>query len=166
MSLPLRKHRGRTPYFVAQPGDPAPLKTRISRRVLFSDADPMGVLWHGRFPAFFEAAAAELHRACGLGYLDFHKAGVQAPIVQLHIDYIAPAYLEDEVTVQAALHWNDAARIDTEYTILKADSRLVARGYTVQLFTSAPSGEPLFSLPAFVAASRQAWRAGQFADLQ
>ena len=166
MSLPLRKHRGRSPYFEPQPGNPSPLKMRVSRRVLFSDADPMGVLWHGRFPAFFEAAAAELHRACGLGYLDFHKAGVQAPIVQLHIDYITPAYLEDEVTVQAALHWNDAARIDTEYTILKADSRLVARGYTVQLFTSAPSGAPLFTLPAFVEASRQAWRDGQFAALQ
>jgi acyl-CoA thioester hydrolase len=134
--------------------------------VLFSDADPMGILWHGRFPAFFEAAAAELHRACGLGYLDFHKAGIQAPIVHLHIDFISPAYLEEEVTVQATLHWNDAARIDTEYTILKADSRLVARGYTVQLFTSAPTGDPLFTPPAFVAASRQAWRDGQFAALQ
>ena len=164
MNPPLRKRRA--PYFEPQPGAPAPLKTSVSRRVLFSDADPMGILWHGRFPAFFEAAASELHRACGLGYLDFHKAGVQAPIVQLHIDYISPAFLEEEVTVQATLHWNDAARIDTEYTILKADGRPVARGYTVQLFTSAPGVTPLFTTPAFVEASRQAWRAGQFAALQ
>lgn len=166
MNHRLRKQRTRTPYFEPRPGDPAPLKIRVCRRVLFSDADPMGVLWHGRFPAFFEAAAAELHRACGLGYLDFQKAGIQAPIVQLHIDYIAPAYLEEVVTVEAALHWNDAARIDTEYTILRADSHPVARGFTVQLFTSAPSGAPLFITPAFVDASRQAWLGGQFAALQ
>ena len=166
MIQPLRKQRARAPYFESRSGDPAPLAIRISRRVLFSDADPMGILWHGRFPAFFESAAAELHRACGLGYPDFQKAGVYAPIVQMHIDYIAPAYLDEEVTVRAALHWNDAARIDTEYTILKADGRPVARGYTVQLFTSAPSVTPLFTTPAFVEASRQAWRAGKFAALQ
>jgi acyl-CoA thioester hydrolase len=166
MSHPLHKQRMRVPCFTAQTGDPAPLKMCISRRVLFSDADPMGVLWHGRFPAFFEAAAAELHRACGLGYLDFHKAGVHAPIVQLHIDYIAPAHLEDELTVEASLHWNDAARMDTQYTIIKADSRHVATGYTVQLFTSAHDGQPLFTLPAFVQAFRQAWRSGRFHTFQ
>ncbi|MFA7344881.1 MAG: acyl-CoA thioesterase [Terrimicrobiaceae bacterium] len=166
MSRPSRKTRGREPFFERCPGDPAPLKMRVSRRVLFSDADPMGVLWHGRFPAFFETAAAELHRACGLGYLDFHKAGIRAPIVQLHVDYIAPAHLDDEVTVEAVLHWNEAARIDTEYTIFKAGPQIVARGHTVQLFTSAASGAPLFTPPSFVESSRQAWRGGQFTALQ
>jgi len=161
-----RKHRRREPYFESQPGDPTPLTIRVSRRVLFSDADPMGVLWHGRYPAFFESAAAELHRTCGLGYLDFHNAGIQAPIVQLHVDYIAPARLEEEVTIQVSLHWNDAARIDTEYTILRKDGDLVARGYTVQLFTSALTAEPLLTPPAFVEASRRAWRSGRFAALQ
>jgi len=166
MIQPLRKQRARAPYFESRSGDPAPLAIRISRRVLFSDADPMGILWHGRFPAFFESAAAELHRACGLGYPDFQKAGVYAPIVQMHVDYIAPAYLDEEVTVRAALHWNDAARMDTEFTILHADGRLIARGCTVQLFTSAATGAPLLTLPAFVEASRLAWRGGQFASLQ
>jgi len=166
MNRPVRKRRSSTPYFERQPDAPAPLTACIPRRVLFSDADPMGILWHGRYPAFFESAAAELHRACGLGYLDYHQAGIQAPIVQLHIDYIASAYLEEEVTVQATLHWSDAARIDTEYAIVRANGNLVARGYTVQLFISAATGAPLLTPPAFVEASRQAWRGGQFALLQ
>jgi len=166
MNRPIRNRRSSMPYFERQPDAPAPLTIPISRRVLFSDADPMGILWHGRYPAFFESAAAELHRACGLGYLDYHQAGIQAPIVQLHIDYIASAYLEEEVTVQATLHWNDAARIDTEYAIVRANGDLVARGYTVQLFISAATGTPLLTPPAFVETSRQAWRDGHLAHLQ
>jgi len=66
-----RKRRKNSFYFERRAEDPAPLSFEVKRRVLFSDADPMGVLWHGRYPAFFELAAAELHRACGLGYLLF-----------------------------------------------------------------------------------------------
>jgi acyl-CoA thioester hydrolase len=160
------KRKRRPPYFEPQPGDPASLTIRVTRRVLFSDADPMGVLWHGRYPAFFEAAAAELHRSCGLGYLDFRDAGVQAPIVKLHIDYLSPAFLEDELTVAATLHWCDAARMDTEYAITKAGGVIIASGYTVQLFVNAATRAPLLTTPAFMEASRHAWRAGDFASLR
>ena len=166
MNLPVRNRRKDEPHFARRAGDPAPLTVRVKRRTLFSDADPMGILWHGRYPAFFESAAAELHHACGLGYLDYQREGVYAPIVQLHVDYLAPVLLEEEVTIAATLVWNDAARIDTEYVILKPDGRLAARGYTVQLFTSAATGLPLLAPPSFVALSRQSWRDGAFASLQ
>jgi len=166
MSLSTRKRRKGEPYFARRTEDPAPLTFRIKRRTLFSDADPMGILWHGRYPAFFESAAAELHRACGLGYLDFQQANVYAPIVQLHIDYIASVLLDEEVMVEATLVWNDAARIDTEYAIVKPDGRIAARGFTVQLFTASATGIPLLAPPCFVEASRQAWRDGEFAYLQ
>ena len=162
----LRKRRKDGPYFERRESDPSPLTFQIKRRVLFSDADPRGILWHGRYPAFFESAAAELHRACGLGYLDFQQAGIRAPIVQLHVDYIASVFLEEEATIQATLVWNDAARIDTEYAIVKADGRLAARGCTIQLFTDAATGAPLITSPAFVETSRQDWRNGRFASLQ
>ena len=166
MTLPARKRRKDGPYFERRAGDPSPLTICVKRRVLFSDADPMGILWHGRYPAFFEAAAGELHRACGLGYLDFQRAGIQAPIVQLHIDYVASVLLEEEVSIHASLVWNDAARIDTEFAIIKPDGRLAARGCTVQLFTEASTGAPLLTPPAFAECSREAWRTGKFANLQ
>ena len=166
MSHPSSNRRKKEPYFVRHAEDPAPLTVRVKRRTLFSDADPMGILWHGRYPSFFEGAAAELHRACGLGYLDHQQAGVYSPIVQLHIDYIAPVLLEEEVTIEASLIWNDAARIDTEYAIFKSGGQLAARGYTVQLFTSSATGFPLLAPPAFVVASRQSWRDGVFAPMQ
>jgi acyl-CoA thioester hydrolase len=158
--------RKRGGFFDRQPADPAPLTFRLIRRVVFGDADPMGILWHGRYPAYFEAAAAELHRLCGLGYADFFSAEVRAPIARLKVDYLASAFLDEVITVAATLFWNEAARIDTEYLITKADGRIAARGCTVQLFTCAKSSELLLASPAILETCRRRWRSGEFAFLQ
>jgi acyl-CoA thioester hydrolase len=160
-----RKRRKDAPYFSRSAGDPAPLVHRVKRRVVFSDADPMGVLWHGRYPAFFETAAAELHRLCGLGYADFHNAALLAPIVRLQVDYLLTVPLDEEVTIEAALHWNEAARIDTAYAIIKPDGRTAARGFTIQLFTPR-TGELLLASPEIWNTCRRRWMAGEFAFLQ
>ena len=161
-----RKRRKNAPYFERGSDDPSPLVLRMKRRVLFSDADPMGILWHGRYPAFFEIAAAELHRACGLGYADFNSAALRAPIAKLHIDYLASVFLDEEVTIQVSLFWNEAARLDTEYAIIKADGRLAARGFTIQLFTTAETGAPLLASPAMLNDCRRKWLAGELDSLQ
>jgi acyl-CoA thioester hydrolase len=156
------RRRKRTTYFDREPAGPAPLSFRLTRRVVFSDADPMGVLWHGRYPAFFEAAAAELHRHCGLGYGDFHEAELRAPIAKLQVDYLVSAFLDEEVGIQATLVWNEAARMDTEYVITKADGRVAATGFTVQLFTCGRTSQLLLASPALLNRCRERWRAGEF----
>ena len=161
-----RKNRNHTPYVQRRPEDPSPLVHRVKRRVVFSDADPMGVLWHGRYPAFFETAAAELHRQCGLGYADFRDAAILAPIVQLKVDYLVSVYLDEEVLIEAALHWNEAARIDTEYAIIKPDGRIAAKGCTIQLFTCQKTAEMLVASPEIWTSCRRRWSAGEFAFLQ
>jgi len=166
MSHPSRNRRNETPYFQRHPEDPAPLVYRVKRRVVFSDADPMGVLWHGRYPAFFETAAAELHRLCGLGYADFRAAALFGPIVRLQVDYLASALLDEEVTIQARLHWNEAARIDTEYAIIKPDGSTAAKGCTIQLFTCSKTRKMLLASPEILNTCRSRWQAGEFAFLK
>jgi acyl-CoA thioester hydrolase len=144
---------------------PTPLSIEVKRRVLFSDADPMGVLWHGRYPSFFETAACELHRACGLGYADFHDARLRSPIVELHVDYLRSLYLDQEVSVRATLVWNEAARVNTEYALFKPNGELAAKGYTVQLFTTF-SGEPVVAIPELLRRCQARWKAGELGALQ
>jgi len=166
MSHTPRKNRKDAPYFQPQNEDPAPLVLRVTRRVVFSDADPMGVLWHGRYPAFFEMAAAELHRQCGLGYKDFHLARIAAPIVRLQADYLVPVFLDEEVTIQATLHWSEAARLNTEYAIIKPDGVTAAKGYTIQLFVCSKTLGMLIASPEIWTTCRRRWMAGEFAFLQ
>jgi len=49
---PMRRRR-KGGYFPIEPGSPTPLVARVSRRIRFSDVDPMGVLWYGRYAYLF-----------------------------------------------------------------------------------------------------------------
>jgi acyl-CoA thioester hydrolase len=156
-SPPRRQKSG---YFAAEADAPAPLVARVTHRVSFSEADAMGVLWHGRYAALFEQANEELGRRCGMGYADFHRAKLAAPVVQLHVDYFAPARLGEELEIVGRMIWTGGARINIEYEIRKADGTLAAAGYTVQMFINA-SGEALLASPPMLENCRARWRAGE-----
>jgi acyl-CoA thioester hydrolase len=160
---PIRRQKGG--YFPAQAADPAPIVVHLKHRVRFSDVDPMGVLWHGRYCHLFEQANEEIGRSCGMGYPDYVRDRLQAPIVQLHVDYFAPVTLGELVSITGKMVWNDGARIDTEYQIHREAGTLAAAGYTVQMFVDA-SGVPLMASPAMWENCRKRWKAGEFAELR
>lgn len=151
--------RKRSGYFAPRQKDsPRPLTASITRRVAFGEVDAMAVAWHGHYAAFFEAVSTELRRKCGLTYSTFRDAGICAPVVQLHVDYHSSVLLDEQITIQAAMIWTDAARLDTEYTVLKEDGRIAATGYTVQMFADATSGEPCITWPPLLLQCRRRWQ--------
>ena len=111
---------------------------------------------------FFEEAQTELGHKTGLTYEAYRQAGIAAPIAQLHTDYFIPLYLDDIISITAALHWSDGARLNTEYRIENGDGRLACSGYTVQLFVDLQTREPLFCPPALWERCRENWRKGAF----
>ena len=154
----MRRQKGG--YFQPGEGVPAPIETYIERRVQFSDADVMGVVWHGNYARYFEEAAGELGRKCGLSYKEFLDARVQAPIVQFHVDYHRPLMLAESIKIKAAYVWSEGARLHTEFTVLKEDGTLAATGYTVQMFIDAVSGEVLLTVPDILERCRSRWMSG------
>jgi acyl-CoA thioester hydrolase len=159
------RRRKRGGYFEPDPAAPKPLAVRLTHRVRFSEVDAMAVTWHGRYAQLFEQANEELGRLCGLGYVDFYRERLQAPIVQLHVDYFAPTVLGEEVAIVGKLIWNEGARINMEYEVIKQSGVLAATGYTVQMFVDA-SGMPLLANPPLLERCRKRWIAGEFGDVQ
>ena len=154
--------RRRKSYFSVHPGDPAPIRQQIRRRIAFSEVDAMAVAWHGNYPRFFEAAHSELMNKIGLGFAVYAAHRIAAPIVQCHVDYHSSLLLDEEYGVCAELYWNDGARLDTAYTIRGDDDRLCATGYTVQMFCDLKTREACLFPPVPVAAMRDRWRNGEF----
>lgn len=152
----------RKDYFQKEPNSPLPIEVTISRRLRFSDVDALAIAWHGRYPQFFEEAQTELGHKCGLTYDAFRDEGLAAPIAQIHIDYFRPLLLDKMFTVKASLHWNEAARLNTEYLITGEDGLCACTGYTVQLFVDLKTREPLWLSPDMLIRCRQRWRAGEF----
>lgn len=156
------KSRKKKEHFERVPGAPEPVVYEVKRRSRFSEVDAMAIVWHGRYATFFEEASAELGRTVGLSYKDFFDAGLRAPIVEFHIDYYKPLYLDEEFTTRASLVWHEGARINTEYQLIKRDGSLAASGYTVQLLVDAGNGEPLYVSPELLIKCREKWKAGAF----
>lgn len=150
-------------YFDTPPGAPEPVSEIIRRRLRFSEADPLGIAWHGNYARFFEDAQTELARKLGIGPTQLADAGIAAPVVQLHIDYRRMLKYDDEFTVRATLFWNDGARLNTEYEIRGADGEIAASGYGVQVFTDLRTREPLWFSPDLWERCRARWKAGEFA---
>lgn len=122
----------------------------------------MGIVWHGRYPGYFEDGRVALGSRYGIGYEDFFRFGVPAPIRRLQVDYLAPLRFREDFTVEAILHWTDAARFDFEFLVRGEGEALVATGCSVQLMVD-PSGGLLLLPPPFVRAMRERWRAGTLA---
>jgi len=120
----------------------------------------MGIVWFGRYPAYFEMGSEELGRKCGLSYHDFYEARLRAPIVECHVDYHRPLHLGEEFTIRATMVWNEGSRMDTEYQLLKQGDIVATTGYTVQLIVDL-EGQVCMTSPPLLEACRHRWREGR-----
>lgn len=148
-------------YFARAKGVPKSLVVKIKRRVQFSEVDALGIVWYGRYAQYFEEAAAEIGRRCGLSYRDFYRAKLTAPIVEFHVDYHQSLYLDEEFTVTVSLLWNEGSRINLEFEVRKKDNSLATSGYTVQMLINAKTREVCLSSPVLLERCRRRWRKGE-----
>lgn len=155
----------RLPYFRQNdPCAPAPLSCSVARVCRFEEVDPLNVMWHGRYPSYFEDARAAFGERYGLSYADFYREKVALPLRQLHIDYLVPIRLAQEVRVEAKLHYCEAARLNFEYTVFSSQGDVLTTGCSVQLFCRMPEGELCLAPPDFYAAILQRWKNGEYSD--
>lgn len=150
------------PYFRAVPGAPSPLRLTLNRQVRFEEVDSMGIVWHGRYPSYFEDGRVALGNRYGISYSDFIREKIPVPVRQMQIDYCYPLQFEDEFRIETALHWSDAARINFEYSLRNAEGRLVAAGCTVQLMLDHDLNL-LLEPPPFFAKFLDRWKRGDLA---
>jgi len=147
-------------YFKTPADAPAPLRVTVERRVRFEECDPLGIVWHGRYPSYLEDARVAFGSRYGIGYMDFYNQGVATPIRKLHLDYFKPLSFEDPFTIEGILHWNEAARLDFEFVLRNAQGEVTSTGYTVQMMMNR-EGEFLLGHPPFYADFCNRWQAGE-----
>jgi len=153
----------RKAYFRTQEGAPAPLRCVAERVVRFEEVDPMGIVWHGRYPSYFEDGRVLLGEKYGLSYMDFYTQGVVAPIKQMHVDYHRPLRFGERFSIEALLHWSDATRLNYEFILRNVDGEMTTSGYSVQLLMDGEQQNVLMLPPPFYEEFRQRWRTGELA---
>lgn len=144
-------------YFKPVKGAPEPLRCVIQRQVRFEEVDPLGIVWHGRYPSYFEDGRVNLGHRYGIGYMDMKRHNIAAPIKQMHMDYIQPLSFGDTAHIETLLHYNEAARLNYEFIIRNCAGDITTTGYTVQLFVDIDQ-ELLMTPPDFYADLLKRWK--------
>jgi acyl-CoA thioester hydrolase len=144
--------------FKIYPDTPQPLSFSVSRRVRFEEVDALGIVWHGRYPSYFEDVREALGDNYGIGYLDFFRERVAAPLRQLHFDYLKPLSLRENFTIKAQLHWSEAARLNLTYEILNEQGELTTSGYSIQMMVDHQEQNVLMVPPPFFQTFLKRWQ--------
>lgn len=115
--------------------------------VRFSEVDSLGMVWHGHYIQYFEAAREAFGRQYGLDYKSMIQSGIVVPIVETQVFHHAPARLDDclEITVHTIEH--QAAKLELYYEIRRmSDKTFIAEGRTLQVCTT-PEGALIITQP-------------------
>lgn len=124
----------------------------------FEEVDPMNIVWHGRYPGYFEDGRVALGDMYGIGYMDLYRHGIAAPIKKMQIDYIKPLHFGEKFSIETLLHWSEAARMNYEFIIRNSSGEKTTTGCTVQLFLK--DNELLMFQPDFFAEMCEKWQQG------
>lgn len=86
----------------------------VTYRVYYEDTDAGGIMYHGNYINFCERARTEYINSKGLSNQEMHARNILTVVRHLEAHYFAPAFLEDQVTVQT-----EVAEIKNSSFILK-----------------------------------------------
>ncbi len=95
-------------------------------RVYYEDTDFSGRVYHASYLRFLERGRTEWLRKRGFAHRDLaQSAGVAFAVRSLTIEYLAPALMDDLLTVETAVAKARGASIDFQQRVLRGDRALV-----------------------------------------
>lgn len=112
-------------------------------RVRFADTDAMGMVYHGRYFEWFEAARTEMMRVHGMSYQEMTRRGVAAPVIEVTCRYRIPIRYDDRIRIHTVLEEVSRTRIRLRYRILGEDDEpILAEGTSLHCFIDG-EGRPI-----------------------
>ncbi|HLV43241.1 MAG TPA: acyl-CoA thioesterase [Brumimicrobium sp.] len=121
------------------------LTTVFTARVKFNEADPLGIVWHGNYIAYFEEGREAFGREHGLSYLYIFENGYSTPIVNVVCNFKFPLKYGDVYTIKTHILNNISAKIIHAYEIFNQEGILVCEGETTQAFVDLEGNLSLYS---------------------
>jgi acyl-CoA thioester hydrolase len=135
---------------------PAP-NFSVKFRVYWEDTDAGGVVYYANYLKFMERCRTEWLRALGV---DQHRMRMerqlQFAVVDMQVQFLRPAVLDDEVVVTAELQRLTGATIEFKQAVYRGDSQLISAGTRVACLDSATLKPRAIPKDLF-----QEWRNGQ-----
>lgn len=134
------------------------LSHTFETEVRFSEADPLGIVWHGHFIRYFEDGREAFGEKYGLKYLDFYRKDIVVPIININCDYKRILRYGHRIRLETTYRDSPAAKLYFDYIIYDAaTNEQVAKGASMQVFMHRESLELMLTLPQFMQDWKQKW---------
>ena len=117
-------------------------KFSIQIKVRYCETDQMGLVHHGSYINYFEEARISWISNLGFSYGEMEKSGIILPVSKLNINYLRPAYFENDLVVNVELAELPTSRLIFNYTITNKDE-VVVTGTTVLAFLNKETKKPV-----------------------
>ena len=114
-----------------------------SVRVRYGETDQMGYCYYGNYATFFEVGRVEALRAIGLIYKQLEVDGYMLPVSHFEVDYLKPAFYDDELFVKTAIIELRGPRLFFEYEITNQQRQLICTGKTTLFFVAKEGMRPI-----------------------
>ena len=101
-------------------------KYEITVRVYWEDTDAGGVVYYANYLKFMERCRTDWLRHLGVDQNRLRmERGLQFAVVSVAVDFLRPAFLNDEVLVTATLERLSGATIYFKQTIMRGDAQII-----------------------------------------
>ena len=122
------------------------LTSEVEILIPFQDADPAGVVWHGNYFRYFDAARCALLELIDYSYRKMADSGYMWPIIDTRVKYIKPLNFDRRARVTAELvEWE--YRLKINYEVFDEEGECTTKGYTIQVAVDAETGELCLGSP-------------------
>lgn len=115
----------------------------VSLRVRYGETDQMGYCYYGNYASYFEVGRVETLRKLGHSYKELEDSGVMLPVSHFEIDYLKPAYYDDELFVATTIVELKGTRLFFECEIKNDKNELICRGKTTLVFVNKENMRPI-----------------------
>ena len=114
----------------------------IEIKVRYCETDQMGLVHHGSYINYFEEARIAWISNLGFSYSEMEKSGIILPVSKLNVNYLRPAYFDDDLLISVEITELPTSRLIFNYTI-KKEEEVIVTGTTVLAFLNKETKKPV-----------------------
>ena len=111
-------------------------------RVDYSDTDQMGFVHHSNYLKYYEAARWNLFRHWGIPYKEIEEGGVLLPVVGVRIQYLKPAFYDEELTIETTVVSIKGAKLMLSYKMFNESTELINTATITVAFVNSRTRKP------------------------
>lgn len=111
-------------------------------RVSYCDTDQMGIVHHSNYLKYYETARWNLFRHLGIPYKEIEETGLLLPVVNVQMQFIKPAFYDEELIIETSVTAIKGAKILLEYKLFNEEKILINKAIITLAFVNIHSKKP------------------------